>query len=258
MKNNSLKQIETALAWERNSHAILSFVGAGGKTSLMYAFADDFAAAGLRVIVTTTTHIFYPEEREVRLFSSVEGRGAEAVTEKPWSGVLVVGERTELSRHGEVKLVGIAEKAVQELAHHCDVLLVEADGARHMPLKVPAAHEPVIPAGTAMVIGCAGLDSIGKTLESGCFRLPEAMELLGKQAKDLITPKDVARILTHPSGTRKQVGDSAYCIALNKADGEKEKRLAAEVIREIQAIRNEQVIVTRCQVTEGSYDVSIL
>lgn len=250
------KELLAVLAWEPKAHAILSFVGAGGKTSLMYAFAELFAAAGKRVIVTTTTHIFYPEGREVRL---LDEEPLQTITEKPWTGVLVVASRIEIGRHGDTKLVGISSDDVAVLAKQCDVVLVEADGARRMPLKVPAEHEPVIPAGTDVVFGIAGLDAVGRTLEEGCFRLNEAMKLLEKRAEDRITPKDVAKILTSPLGTKKQVSDCEYRIVLNKVDREKERLLAEEVIREIGAISKEKVIVTGCRNQERHgylYDIS--
>ena len=37
--------------------AIVAFVGAGGKTSGLYALAEELAATGARVLVTTTTMI---------------------------------------------------------------------------------------------------------------------------------------------------------------------------------------------------------
>ena len=39
---------------------IVSLVGGGGKTTLLYAMADHCARKGWRVLVTTTTHIRQP------------------------------------------------------------------------------------------------------------------------------------------------------------------------------------------------------
>ena len=47
-------------------------------------------------------------------------------------------------------------KAVWPLA---DLILIEADGARMMPCKVPAAYEPVILPETDTVLGVLGLDA---------------------------------------------------------------------------------------------------
>ena len=45
---------------EEKGH-IISFVGAGGKTTWMYRMAEYYSARGYRVLVTTTTHIWIPE-----------------------------------------------------------------------------------------------------------------------------------------------------------------------------------------------------
>ena len=39
---------------------VISLVGGGGKTTLLYAFARHCAAKGWRVLVSTTTHIRQP------------------------------------------------------------------------------------------------------------------------------------------------------------------------------------------------------
>lgn len=41
---------------------VISLVGGGGKTTLLYAFARHCAAKGWRVLVSTTTHIRQPGE----------------------------------------------------------------------------------------------------------------------------------------------------------------------------------------------------
>ena len=55
-------------------------------------------------------------------------------------------------------------KKLMELAEQI-LVLIEADGARRLPLKVPAEHEPVIPEMTTHVLSVYGLDSIGKRSE---------------------------------------------------------------------------------------------
>ena len=40
---------------------VVSLVGAGGKTTLLYALAEYLRAKGWRVLVTTTTHIWQPK-----------------------------------------------------------------------------------------------------------------------------------------------------------------------------------------------------
>lgn len=47
-------------------HRVVTLIGAGGKTTTMYFLARKMAKAGKRVLVTTTTKIFYLDEDEAR------------------------------------------------------------------------------------------------------------------------------------------------------------------------------------------------
>ena len=200
---------------------IVAFTGGGGKTTAMFCLADELAGQGKRVIVTTSTHIFYPADRIVaeaqdwktvsdfiaghkEHFSSLEG----------W--VLVTGLPA-----GEGKLKGMELSELESLLSLCDVLLVEADGAKRLPIKIPAMKEPVIPKGTYAVIGCMGLDCIGEPWEKTCFRHELVPQVFGCQTmKGWITPGDAARILTSTNGTRKGAESMEYRMLINKADDE--------------------------------------
>ena len=61
-------------------------------------------------------------------------------------------------------------------------VLIEADGARRLPLKVPAGHEPVIHPRTTHVLSVYGLDAVGAALKDVCFREELAEKLLNKSA----------------------------------------------------------------------------
>ena len=68
-----------------------------------------------------------------------------------------------------MKLPDDGFEKLMELAGKIPVL-IEADGAKRRPLKVPAEHEPVIPEMTTHVLSVYGLDSIGKKI--GRNRIP--------------------------------------------------------------------------------------
>ena len=40
--------------------------------------------------------------------------------------------------------------------------MIEADGAKRLPLKVPGEWEPVIPDFTDLVVGVIGMDAVGR------------------------------------------------------------------------------------------------
>ena len=64
----------------------------------------------------------------------------------------------------------------RKLLDEYDVVIVEADGSRGLPLKCPGDQEPVIPDGTDLVIGVAGATAIGQTFREApaAHRFPVA------------------------------------------------------------------------------------
>jgi len=187
---------------------ITALVGGGGKTTLLYALADALSDRG-RVLVTTSTHIFPPKHIPL-LSQSTEEELCSAFQNH---AVLCVG-----TPDGSGKLIA-PQISFSALSKCCDYLLVESDGAKRLPLKAPAEHEPVLPDGTAYVIAVAGLDGIGKTISETAFRAERYASLLEKTTEDSITAQDVAAVLMHPQGQRKEISDQMrYSVLLNKAD----------------------------------------
>ena len=64
IKQKKIKEvsIKTAFSFLAEGKHIVSFVGAGGKSSLIDAIAKWSSNQGKKVLVTTTTHIFRPQD----------------------------------------------------------------------------------------------------------------------------------------------------------------------------------------------------
>lgn len=208
--------------WERlkldmDTHRLVALVGAGGKTSTLYALAKEGVEAGKRVVVTTTTHMMphpglpltdYMEELPTLL------ERYPAVT----LGKFLRPDK--LSEAGQP----------EECLRWADLVVVEADGARLRPLKAPADHEPVIPHGAAAVIAVAGLDCLGKAVGEICHRPQQVCALLGVGEEHILTPADVAAVLSSPQGGRKGVTEQmAFRCLLNKADTPQRQAWGAEI-----------------------------
>ena len=187
---------------------VVTLVGGGGKSSTMYALARAARDRGKTVIVTTSTHILpHPG-----IF----------LTDNPQPDHL----RTCLAAHGVItlgtlgradKLCGTGEIGVCKAV--ADVVLIEGDGARIKPLKVPADHEPVIPPESDGVVAVAGLDALGQPIGEICHRPERVAAFLGKSLEEEVTEADMAAILASPQGGRKCVGAGmAFRCLLNKAD----------------------------------------
>lgn len=156
---------------------VVSFVGAGGKTSCMLEVARSLAKQGKKVLVTTTTHMEHP----VRLgeIGCVDASGEEILAEIEKRGWVMAGTK---AKHPE-KITGLPASVWEQLRARTDCILVEADGAKRFPLKVSGAKEPVIPEECTHIFIVAGASALGRPLEEICFRLKEAEAILQKQEK---------------------------------------------------------------------------
>ncbi len=160
---------------------VTSVIGSGGKTSLLAALARELPGT---VVLTTTTHILpFPN---VPLVASADVNDVRAALAK--SRVVCVGSQAE--KNG--KLV-TPELGVDALASLADYVLVEADGARRLPLKAHAPWEPVIPACSGRTILVLGASGLGHPVREKVHRPELFCELADCAPDDLATPELVAR-----------------------------------------------------------------
>jgi probable selenium-dependent hydroxylase accessory protein YqeC len=207
----------------------VSVVGAGGKTTLVYGLAAEAKSAGWRVLVTTTTHMGTLAEAVtgpvlVEAESAIEADLARALATEGRATVL--GRRVRPD-----KIEGLAPERVDALAATADLVLVEADGARGRSLKVPASHEPVIPASTTLVIVVAAVDVLGRPLDAATVhRLDLVCAATGAAEGVLVGPALLAAALMHPSSYPSRIRAGVRSgVFLNKADDEAAMGAAAEV-----------------------------
>ena len=202
---------------------VVALVGGGGKTGLMYCLAAEARDRGLRAAAMTTTRIWAPQAycADADSCAQVWQAGDYAVCgcAAPQPG----------------KLMAPGDELYRFLLEQSDLLLVEADGARGMPCKAPAEHEPVLPDECGRVVAVMGMDALGRPVEETCFRPELVCRLLGCGGEHRLTEDDMARILLNEEGSRKHVGGRAYSIVLNKCDNdvllERGKAVAAALER---------------------------
>jgi molybdenum cofactor cytidylyltransferase len=210
----------------------VAFVGGGGKTSLLLALGRELAAADKRVVGTTTTRM-----------AAAEVKGA------PAYGLLQdlaqLGERLDKTRFCLV-VGGLGREKAQSVSpalparllsrDDVDVVLVEADGARQLPVKAPAAHEPVIPPETTLLVPVVGIDALSAPLQDVAHRPRLVAELTGCLPEETLSPQDVALLLTHPQGGLKSAPAAARIIPfINKVETEEQLAQAAQIARRVAA-----------------------
>ena len=148
------------IAQHANKKRIISVIGAGGKTTLLHHLAEGYRRKGLRVLVTTTTHMLIEADTDLSCDSFVIGHKLET------DGYCMAGARCEEPK----KICALPHQVLEDVYAVADIVLIEADGAKHHSLKYPAAHEPVIVPETTEVILLMGLWELGKPAETVVYR----------------------------------------------------------------------------------------
>jgi probable selenium-dependent hydroxylase accessory protein YqeC len=196
-------------AFSIGNRELISLVGGGGKTTLLYALGRELSALGCGVILTTTTKILEPAPSPFLLqFISNELGDI-----KKWLA-------ENLNRHQSLliarkrlpngKLEGIFPEWAEEIFSMDGVSTIvnEADGSAGRPLKAPRDGEPVIPQNTTLLVPIIGIDGMGCPLdEERVFRSAIASRLLNLPMGSTVTEDVIVRLVmewikTGPAGAR--------------------------------------------------------
>ncbi|MBP1713703.1 MAG: putative selenium-dependent hydroxylase accessory protein YqeC [Deltaproteobacteria bacterium] len=205
-------------AFALREREIISLIGGGGKTTLMFALGRELATRRKGVLLTTTTKIRNPEPSdEFALFLSAR---VEKVTE--WIGENLDRYRYLLIAQDKLdngKLQGIPPNWTFGLFSIPGVscMIIEADGAAGRPLKAPREGEPVVAEETTLLIPMVGIDALGKPLqEDNVFRSRIAAEILKESEGTEIKEAMIGRLLA--AALQNKPGDARVIPFINKID----------------------------------------
>lgn len=232
-----------------NRKHIISLVGGGGKTTIMYELAAFCAQQGRRVLCFTTTHIWQPElsfdslarlrKTDIPMAEPIYAKDLLQVQQLWQLGCYAVIGTVE---EGSGKLIAPGDELLQKALQACDIALIEADGSKQMPCKLPNETEPVLLQESDLLIAVAGLDGLGKSLEEACFRWQQGRKLFASSCNLLMDEAKLAQLLLSEQGSRKQVGSREYYIALNKCDlVTQEQAMAMKALLEAQGMEAERI-----------------
>lgn len=220
-----------------NEPCAAAFVGAGGKTTSIFLLAR---ALKHPVVVTTTTHM--------------------GLWQMPWGDRWIVGMpdsgQLELMANGvsvitsapdeSEKVGGLSAKQLDQLHGICQQkgwsLLIEADGAKQLPLKAPAEHEPVIPAWVDLVVVVAGLTGLGASCDNAHIHHADRFaSLSGLQPGERVGENHLLAVLRSSTGGLKNIPEhSRKVLFLNQADDERlasaGRRLADQLLPTYDAV----------------------
>ena len=215
---------------------IIAVCGAGGKSTYIRNRAEQYAAEGKKTAVSTTTHIGCPAfflrcgAYGTNRTSDSEGTCA---ADKPYNAdSMGITDRTDCAE-GSCQVYQMASEndpecsydiigvpliddsgngGVQKLSfpgeelYRCmcrayDVILLEADGSRHYPIKIPASYEPVIPENADEIVIIMGLQAVGRKFGTVCQRAELLLETISgntaihRITSDTVVTKELVREL---------------------------------------------------------------
>ena len=196
---------------------VSALIGGGGKTTLLYTLTEELRKKG-SVILCTSTHIRTPEQ-----YPLLTGRADELRAALCEHGAVCAGTPAAQGKLSAPRL------PFEELAGLADYVLVEADGARGLPLKAHADHEPVVPRCAQRVVLVVGADGFGKPVSAVCHRPERWAELAGVSTDAPAVPSGAARVINAEG-----LGDRVFINKVESADGyaaaeELAKRLSCPV-----------------------------
>ena len=163
---------------------IIAVVGSGGKTTLIKKMAARYRNEGKTVLVTTTTRMFIEED------TLLTDDAVAILRALKKTGYVMAG-----LPDGE-KIKPLSKETFDAVCARADVVLVEADGSKCLPLKYPNAAEPVIPENTDEIIVVCGLNAIGQKAKDVCHRLELVKSCLGIDDNTVITPVHIQTLVT--------------------------------------------------------------
>lgn len=153
---------------------IISVIGSGGKTTYIHELKDMYVAQGKTVLVCTTTHMLVEEDTLVN-------PSYDEIMQKIQScGFCHAGNRSK-----DNKIGALDSNLLNQLKKVVDVILIEADGSKHLPLKYPNESEPVIDEDTDEVVFIFNLKGLNQPIKEVVHRY----ELMGLDPDTIVTPQ---------------------------------------------------------------------
>ena len=169
-----------------STNNVITVIGSGGKTSLIWYLAASLKNETRKILVTPTTKMYVPD-------AHFYNRYYNGVPPKAEEGITLAGRFSEAN----AKLESLPPADLERIVPGYDLVLIEGDGSKGLPLKAWAEDEPVIPSLTSITIGMLPLWPLGKPIsEKIIHRLPLFLELSGASEGEPVKPEHIIKLVT--------------------------------------------------------------
>lgn len=213
---------------------IISIVGAGGKTSLLFALSKKMCDKN-KVLATTTTKIYVPSKND---FSNMvilnEVNNDYESIYKGGKGIYVVGSHI----NSENKMIGLNKNQLDKLIPYFNYTFIEADGSKGKSLKGWKYNEPIIYENTTKTIGILDIKAIGtKVNETNIHRIDKFIEITKSYMDKELQIKHLVNLILHKEGLFKY-SRGEKILLINKVEDEIDFENAANLISILKSLEN--------------------
>ncbi len=180
-----------ALDLERGG--VVAVAGAGGKSTLVRRLVAESREAGLTTLVSATTRLALTAAEGLTVIEDGPRAAAtlDAVLRRDGAAGIAG------AREGPQRWAGLPPTRVSALAARAALTLIESDGARGRLLKLPASHEPSVPAATTLLLVVTTPDVLGRPLgQTHVHRLELATASLTRAGLDPTAALDLRALGT--------------------------------------------------------------
>ncbi|MFB0920148.1 MAG: selenium cofactor biosynthesis protein YqeC [Oscillospiraceae bacterium] len=208
----------------------IALVGSGGKTSIIMRLAEEQKALGKKVLVLTTTHMYAPKR-----YGVFTGLPADIEASLQADGIVIAGKETDCG-----KITWIGGALYNAAAAMADIILIEADGSKRLPMKFPNGHEPVIPPDIDVILSVSGLSAIGLPGNEACHRWSLARQVLNISGDDEILKPEHLSILMREgylTPLKKKYPSARVIPIFNQADNRALSDIGKKIIDELKPER---------------------
>lgn len=210
------------------NNSIISIVGCGGKTTLMYSLANELKTYN-KVLVSTTTKIFSPTKDEVD-YLAIGEKEYNSMKVNMKNGVYAYGK----SISKENKLIGIEKEFIKTLTEDFEYILLESDGSKRKPIKGWNDTEPVICKETNLTIGVMTVESLGLEINDyNVHRVCEFNSLTNSFPGEIININHFLKVIFNNDGLFKYSKGKRilFLNKMEKIDENNLKLLIKEIIK---------------------------
>ncbi|MBN1571210.1 MAG: putative selenium-dependent hydroxylase accessory protein YqeC [Acidobacteria bacterium] len=230
------------------SHALVNFVGGGGKTSLIQRLMEEYCDEG-PVLSTTTTRIHPPDPSEgMVILSSDNLTLLKLMVDRIGRCCPSNAAKLTVTRHhiSPTLLRGVPADFVNDFDRALfPIILNEADGAAGFSIKMPKKSEPVLMENADYLVPVIGMDCLYRRIgPEVVFRWKQFMECFPAREEAQMTPDLAAEILMHAEGVcRGWKAGTKIIPFINKVDGPSQDSAAIDLANSI--MRNKSFPVER-------------